>query len=97
MYKNLLLASDGSRETLVALREGALIAQMFGARAHLLIIYAETSSMLVAESLGAQQNPTPGKELLQLGLDRLRRLGVSATGELVRGDPAAAHRCLWSC
>lgn len=88
MYKNLLLASDGSRETLVALREGALIAQMFGAKAHLLIIHHETASIRIAESLTAQQIPAQGQDLLDLGLGRLRQLGVSATGELLRGEPA---------
>lgn len=32
--------------------------------------------------------PSSGQELLDLGLDRLRRLGVSATGKLLRGEPS---------
>lgn len=88
MYKRLLLASDRTRESLVALREGALIAQLFGARAHLLIIDRETPGLRVAEGMSMQRLPTQGQELLDLGLGRLRQLGVSATGELARGEPA---------
>ena len=32
--------------------------------------------------------PVQGRNLLDLGLTRLRQLGVKATGELVRGEPA---------
>ncbi len=88
MYKKLLLASDGTRETLVALREGALIAQSFGASAHLLVIDHETPGTRIAEGYGMARIPTRGQELLDLGLGRLRQLGVAATGELLRGEPA---------
>lgn len=88
MYKRLLLASDRTRESLVALREGALIAQLFGASAHLLIIDRETTGVRVAEGMSLHRLPTQGQELLDMGLERLRRLGVAATGELVRGEPA---------
>lgn len=88
MYKRLLLASDGTRESSVALREGALIAQTFGATAHLLVIDRESPSVRVAESMSLQPCPMQGRELLDLGLTRLRRLGVRATGELARGEPA---------
>ena len=88
MYKRLLLASDGTRESLVTLREGALIAQSFRAEAHLLIIDPETPTLRIAESYGATRLPAQGQELLELGLDRLRQLGVKAHGELLRGEPA---------
>lgn len=87
MYKRILLASDGTRETLVALREGALIPQSFGAGAHLLIIDPETPASRAAEGYYASQSPVHGRELLDLGLSRLGQLGVEASGELVRGDP----------
>ena len=86
MYKRILLASDGTRESLVALREGALIAQSFGASAHLLIIDTETTMGLMAEGYDGLQLPAQGKALFDLGLARLKQLGVSATGELLRGD-----------
>lgn len=88
MYKKLLLASDGTRETLVALREGALIAQTFGASAHLLMIDHETPGTRIAEGYGMTRTPTRGQDLLDLGLGRLRQLGVKATGEVLRGEPA---------
>lgn len=86
MYKRVLLASDGTRASLVALREGALIAQSFSATAHLLIIDPETPTTRAAEGYFARQTPALGQDLLDLGLARLRQLGVSATGELLRGD-----------
>ena len=87
LYKRLLLASDGTRESLVALREGALIAQSFGASAHLLIIDPDTTMGLMAEGYDGLPLPAPGQTLLDLGLARLGQLGVQATGELLRGEP----------
>jgi nucleotide-binding universal stress UspA family protein len=88
MYKQILLASDGALESLVALREGALIARALGARAHLLIIDRDDVGRLIAEATCAQPGWEAGRKLLDLGLDRLKRLGVAATGEVMRGDPA---------
>ena len=88
MYKRLLLSCDQTRESLVALREGALIAQIFEAKAHLLIIDRETPGVRVAEGMSMHRLPARGQELLDFGLDRLRQLGVSATGEVSRGEPA---------
>ena len=88
MYKRLLLASDGAIESMVALREGALIAQCFGASAHLLVIDPDAISSRLAEGCGGDRIQTRGGELLELGLSRLRRLGVKAAGELLRGEPA---------
>ena len=87
LYKRLLLASDGTRASLVALREGALIARSFGATAHLLIIDPETPTRRIAEGYYAGQSPLMGQDLLDLGLSRLGQIGVEATGELLRGDP----------
>uniref|UniRef100_UPI0035CA712C universal stress protein n=1 Tax=uncultured Sphingomonas sp. TaxID=158754 RepID=UPI0035CA712C len=87
MYKHLLLASDGMKESLVALREGALIAQNFGATAHLLIIDPETAATRIAEGYSMSRIPAQGQKLLDLGLGRLSQLGVTATGELIRGEP----------
>ena len=86
MYKQLILACDQTRESLVALREGAIIAQTFAARAHLMVIDQETPGLRVAEGLSGYRLPSPGADLLQLGLSRLGRLGVAATGEVVRGE-----------
>ena len=88
MYKRLLLSCDPSRDSLVALREGALIAQIFKAKAHLLIIDRETPGLRIAEGMSMQRVPPQGQELLDIGLSRLSQLGVNATGELSRGEPA---------
>lgn len=88
MYKRILLASDGSRQTLVALREGALIARTFAARSHLLIVDGAGDGWATADGVSMLPLPSNGPELLQLGLTRLSRLGVEATGELLKGDPA---------
>ncbi len=88
MYKRILLASDGSRETLVALREGALIARSFEAKAHLLIIDRADAGWITADGVSMLPLPSNGPELLQLGLARLSRLGVEATGEICKGEPA---------
>lgn len=87
MYKRILLASDQSRESLVALREGALIARIFKAKAHLLIINRDTPGLRMAEGMAMQRIDLQGGELLELGLSRLRKLGVAATGQIARGDP----------
>ena len=88
MYRKILLASDCSRESLVALREGALIAQALGAPTYLLVIDRDVSRVLLAQG-GCPYIPANyGQELLTLGLSRLESLGVEAHGEVVSGDPA---------
>ena len=87
MCKRLLLTSDGTKESLITLREGALIAQTFGAEAHLLIIDPEVATLRIAERYSFARVPICGKDLLDLGLQRLRQLGVEAQGELLHGEP----------
>jgi nucleotide-binding universal stress UspA family protein len=88
MYKRILLASDGSKESLVALREGALIARAFDAEARLLIIERESPGMRVADSVYPMMRSEGSEMLLQKGLSRLARLGVRASGEVASGEPA---------
>jgi nucleotide-binding universal stress UspA family protein len=88
MYKRILLASDGSKESLVALREGALIARAFDAEVRLLIIERESPGMRVADSVYPMVRSEGSEILLQRGLSRLSRLGVRASGEVVSGEPA---------
>ena len=91
MYKRILLASDGSRESLVALREGALIARALGAEAFLLIVEPTTPGQRVADGVyPVPRDSKPARELLELGLTRLRRLGVPGRGEVVLGEPPGA-------
>lgn len=44
--------------------------------------------MRIAEAYCVSRIATSGQELLDLGLDRLRKLGVRATGQLSRGEPS---------
>jgi nucleotide-binding universal stress UspA family protein len=92
LYKRILLASDGSHEGLVALREGALIARTFAAQTHLLVIDRETPAQRMADGVYLCPNPRGdvAQDLLQFGLKRLSRLGVQSSGEWVIGEPAAA-------
>lgn len=88
MYTNVLLASDGARESLIALREGALIAAAFKSRVYLLIIDPETGGTAIGESVLARPADRTSFDLLELGLARLKRLGVEASGSVVAGEPA---------
>lgn len=89
MYKRILLASDGTRESLVTLREGVLMSKALGAEVFLLIVEAPTVSETIANSVyAAPRNATASLGLLRLGLERLDALGVRATGELVTGEPS---------
>jgi nucleotide-binding universal stress UspA family protein len=90
LYKRILLASDGARESLVALREGALIARSLGAAAFLLIVEADSPGVQMASGVHpVSRDATPLRELLALGLARLERLGVAADGDVRAGEPAA--------
>ncbi|WP_231733427.1 hypothetical protein [Phenylobacterium sp. CCH12-B4] len=51
VYARILLASDGTREGLAALREGALAARAFGAEVYLLIIEREPFAIKVADGI----------------------------------------------
>ena len=90
MYKRILLASDGARESLVALREGAIMAQALGAEVFLLIVEGESAGFQFANAVhpGVHRDPQPLLDLLTLGLDRLRSLGVEAQGRVYIGEPA---------
>jgi nucleotide-binding universal stress UspA family protein len=91
MYKHILLAYDGSREGLVALREGALLAKQCGAKVYLLSVLPETAGVIMASSAGGDvvgQQVETYKSLLGRGLEVLRRLGLEPVGKLVIGEPA---------
>jgi nucleotide-binding universal stress UspA family protein len=88
MFKRVILASDGSQESLVALREGALIARAFRAKVFLLIIEREGAGVRLADGVYPVPRGDDAPHLLQRGLDRLARIGVGAAGEVVVGEPA---------
>jgi nucleotide-binding universal stress UspA family protein len=88
MYSRILLASDGSRESLVALREGALIARSTSAKVFLLIIELQTAGLRTADGVYPTPRSEEAPKLLEFGLSRLSRLGVTASGDVALGEPA---------
>jgi nucleotide-binding universal stress UspA family protein len=87
MYRRILLASDGSLESLVALREGALMAHALRAAAYLLIVRPEGTGVMMAEVFPVLHQDDPARELLARGLERLKRLGLAADGVIAAGEP----------
>jgi nucleotide-binding universal stress UspA family protein len=89
--KRILLAYDGSVECRTALREGALLAKQLGAEVFLLSVLADTGAFLFAEVAlaGATvQIEERFQEILDEGIDRLKKLGFDPLAKLVRGQPA---------
>jgi nucleotide-binding universal stress UspA family protein len=93
MYERVVLAYDGSREGLVALREGALLARRHGAKVYLLSVLPDTGGTRMAEQLHggvvAEQIETY-RALLARGEEALKRLGFDPIARLVVGEPAPA-------
>ncbi len=91
MYETILLAYDGSRESRLALKEGAEIAERFGARTHLLAVVNLPTALLGGEALaaggGMAREIERCKTVLDEGLERLRARGLETVGHLERGDP----------
>jgi nucleotide-binding universal stress UspA family protein len=91
MYQRILLAYDGSREGLVALREGALLAKKCGAHVFLLSVLPETGTLGLAQGVsGDVVGPQieSYKALLARGVEVLGKLGLEPTARLVKGEPA---------
>jgi nucleotide-binding universal stress UspA family protein len=91
MYSRILLAYDGSREGLIALREGALLAKRCGARVFLLSVLPASSGLQMAEGVypGAiNQQIASYKDLLARGVAVLKQLGLDPVAKLVVGEPA---------
>lgn len=93
MYERILLAYDGSREGAVALREGAVLAKRLGARIFLLSAPPQFRGVLMAEAVhgGAMAEYLDHyRAVLDLGVARLRSLGLDPEARLVGGEPARA-------
>jgi nucleotide-binding universal stress UspA family protein len=88
MYHKVLLAYDGSREGRSALREGALLAQRFGAEGFLLAIVPLVPT---ADAMGSPMMlPGEHKTILEEGLAKAEELGLTISGEVVSGEPVEA-------
>jgi nucleotide-binding universal stress UspA family protein len=91
MYERILLAYDGSREGLVALREGALLARRFSAKVYLLSVLPQSEGVRLAESVAGDivgQQMAGYKELLARGVAVLKDLGFDPVARLAVGEPA---------
>jgi len=91
MYERILLAYDGSREGLIALREGALMARKFGSKVFLLSVLPQTEGVRLAESVSGDvvgQQMAGYKELLARGVTVLKEFGFDPVAKLVVGEPA---------
>ncbi len=94
MYRTIVLAYDGSLEGRLALREGARLAQLCQARV-VLVAVVEVGPEVYASEFGAIYATTdrsPGvQKVLDEGLERLKRMGLSPEGRLERGAPTYRH------
>lgn len=91
MYRQVLLAYDGSAEGRGALREGALLAKQCSAEVFLLSVIPESAGMLLSESTHAgvlSQQEERFQAIFDEGIQKLRELGYLPRGKLVAGDPA---------
>lgn len=93
MYKNVLLAYDGSVEGARALREGALLAKTCGAKVTLLSVVPDTSGGAEAlEGIGgaAGQQIDDYKGLLRQAVAWLEERGIKTDARVAIGEPAQA-------
>lgn len=90
MYRRVLLAYDGSVEGRRALREGARLAQLCGARVCLLAVVQISTGIVVAEGVhpgivGDQSEVY--RNILAEGEQHLRQMGFEPETRLTMGDP----------
>jgi nucleotide-binding universal stress UspA family protein len=91
MYKSILLAYDGSREGVMALREGALLARTCGAKVVLLsVVPGGTASAEFAAGVGGTlvDHIDGYKDLLRQAAAWMTERGFEPIPKLVMGDPA---------
>jgi nucleotide-binding universal stress UspA family protein len=91
MYRNVLLAYDGTFEGRAALREGALLAKRCNAQVVLLAVVDTVAYAAVGMDMAyVPPDPTPNyQKILDEGVARLTRMGLRHTARLLHGDPVA--------
>lgn len=97
MYRNILLAYDGSVEGRRALREGARLARLCEAQVCLLAVVQLSTGIVVAEGVypevvGEQSNVY--KNILAEGERKLREIGFEPDTRLAMGDPGMEIRAV---
>jgi nucleotide-binding universal stress UspA family protein len=90
MYRTIVLAYDGSLEGRLALREGARLAQICGARVILMAVVEPMADVYVGEltPVYLPNDKTPEvQKTLDEGMERLRRMGLAPESRLEKGPP----------
>lgn len=90
MYRDILLAYDGSRESREALQQGAELARACGARVLLLAVAHPAEGLLPVEgppAIVANDQDCIASDLLE-GLATLRQRGLASEADLRFGNPA---------
>lgn len=91
MYHTILLAYDGSLEGRLALREGARLAQICGARVVLLAVVEPLADLYYADASAVYIPPDKTgdfQKILDEGMERLTRMGLKPQARLESGLPA---------
>lgn len=92
MYSSILLAYDGSREGRLALREGALLAKLCGARVVLMAVVEPQVGYGLAIDPGVTYIPPERtddfQQTLDEGAERLTRMGLAPIARLESGVPS---------
>lgn len=95
MYSTIILAYDGSRAGRLALREGARLAQICHSRVVVLaVVDPSDDSIPITGITGVQiqleqsSHVQEVQEILDEGVERLERMGLTPVARLERGDPA---------
>lgn len=90
MYRNILLAYDGSPDGREALSQAKHLATMSGAAVRLLAIIDPSANIIVVEGMAfIQENQEfVTKSVLQAGVRGLEHAGCTATNEVRYGNPA---------
>ena len=90
MYRNILVAYDGSQGGDEALQQAGDLGSLCRSKIHLVAIVNLTETTLPVEGMTfvSERERTRIERLLEQGLERLRRRGLSVTAEMKIGHPA---------
>jgi nucleotide-binding universal stress UspA family protein len=90
MYRNILLAYDGSPDGCEALDQVARLAAMCGAAVRLLAVIEMSPAILPVDgmSFDPERERPEIEQMLEQAKERLQRAGCTATHDVKHGDPA---------